>query len=100
MCASTGGLMRMTFGKGAFSVDVEEGSGPVYWFDSYFADHPGSGGRASIPKNSPLSFVAFTLAIPIQTPEILRARQQAQLIPITVFVSHPICRAGRQATSF
>jgi 2-polyprenyl-6-methoxyphenol hydroxylase-like FAD-dependent oxidoreductase len=33
--ASTGGLMKMTFGRRAFFGYIKEGDGPVYWFDSY-----------------------------------------------------------------
>lgn len=32
---STGGLMKMTFGRRAFFGYIKEGNGPVYWFDSY-----------------------------------------------------------------
>ncbi len=36
--ASTGGLMKMTFGRRAFFGYIKEDNGPVYWFDSYPSD--------------------------------------------------------------
>lgn len=35
---STGGLMKMTFGRQAFFGYIKEGNGPVYWFDSYTSE--------------------------------------------------------------
>ncbi|MFA6116734.1 MAG: NAD(P)/FAD-dependent oxidoreductase [Sphingomonas sp.] len=61
---STGGLMRMTFGNSAFFGYIKEGSGPVYWFNSYFADHPGSGRQAD-----PEKFAAFIRSLHAGDPD-------------------------------
>jgi 2-polyprenyl-6-methoxyphenol hydroxylase-like FAD-dependent oxidoreductase len=45
--APTGGRMLMTFGRRAFFGYIKQGSGPVYWFDSFVGDE--AEGRVTDP---------------------------------------------------
>lgn len=47
---STRGLMRMTFGSKAFFGYIKDGTGPVYWFNSYFTDQAGTGWQVDPEK--------------------------------------------------
>ncbi|EJN02076.1 NAD(P)/FAD-dependent oxidoreductase [Phyllobacterium sp. YR531] len=51
---STGGLMRMTFGRQAFFGYIKDNAGPVHWFNSYFAEQAGNG-----RQTNPEKFAAF-----------------------------------------
>jgi 2-polyprenyl-6-methoxyphenol hydroxylase-like FAD-dependent oxidoreductase len=55
--APTGGRMKMTFGKRAFFGYIKEGTGPVYWFDSYPSD------SETVRVDDPAAFARFLQAL-------------------------------------
>ena len=69
---STGGVMRMTFGRRAYFGYQKEGNGPVYWFNSYPLAE-----RDLAPVTDPVSYMTFLRSLhegdPDPIPRILAA---------------------------